>query len=96
MTGPPAARPFTESAPSVNRAQQTVMVRFHNGDLGRACFRGLCRETCSLGSGAACRQNEVALHPAQARHWLFQNHVKAGRSSRRSGGSMETTRSDAA
>jgi hypothetical protein len=32
MTGPPAGRPFAESAPSVNRAQQTVMVRLHNGD----------------------------------------------------------------
>ena len=31
-TGPPAARSFAESAPSVNRAQQTVMVRLHNGD----------------------------------------------------------------
>ena len=40
MTGPPAARPFPESAPSVNRAQQTVMVRLHNGDLaGRVSIR---------------------------------------------------------
>jgi hypothetical protein len=33
MTGPPTARLATRSAPSVNRASQTVMVRMHDGDL---------------------------------------------------------------
>jgi hypothetical protein len=33
MTGPPPVRPSTESAPSVNRAPETVLVRLHNGDL---------------------------------------------------------------
>jgi hypothetical protein len=33
MTGPPEAMLPTESAPSVNRAPETVLVRLHNGDL---------------------------------------------------------------
>lgn len=33
MTGSPASKPATESAPSANRAPQTVLVRLHNGDL---------------------------------------------------------------
>jgi hypothetical protein len=33
MTGPPTAQPFTQSAPSVNRAQSTVMVRLATGEL---------------------------------------------------------------
>ena len=33
MTGPPVARPLTKTAPSDNRAQQTVIVRMHDGEL---------------------------------------------------------------
>jgi hypothetical protein len=33
MTGPPAARPPTQTAPSVNRAPQTVLVRMADGIL---------------------------------------------------------------
>jgi hypothetical protein len=33
MTGPPALRPLTITAPTDNRAQQEVMVRMYNGEL---------------------------------------------------------------
>jgi hypothetical protein len=40
MTGPPAAWPPTQSAPSVNRAPQTVLVRMADGKLvGRVSIR---------------------------------------------------------
>jgi len=53
MTGPPAAWPATQLAPSVSRAQQSVMVRMHDGELaGRVSIEFAER---LLTSGAAQR-----------------------------------------
>jgi hypothetical protein len=63
MTGPPAARPATQSAPSVNRASNTVMVRMADGELAGRVSEELANRL--VASGAAKPIGKVRLRYLQ-------------------------------
>ena len=50
MSGPPAVRPSTRPAPSVNRALQPVLVRLHNGDLAGRVSIEFAERLCASGA----------------------------------------------
>ena len=66
MTGPPAVRPCIQSAPPVNRAQSTVMVRLADGELAGRVSRDFAERLISSGAAQAVgklRVRYVRLQP---------------------------------